>query len=370
MEETTPIQPEVKRIDPLGAIPFLNTQRKLKLAAFSTGILILGGLLVMSSARKAETAAVPQALPPQPTAPPSPGSNAPTGPSESAGLGTPQTPNAVQNSAPQISPQEQMRRQMLEQRMQYELKAAFASSVVSMGSQKQPAAISAMASQSPVPASPAGVTAAAAPNTRPRDELAFSTEQPLYMLPEHTQIDAVLDSNIDGEMPGPVDAIVSRNVYLPNSRTLIIPQGAKLIGETSKVSSTDQQRLAVTFHRLLVYPRRATTPYSVSLDDTTPGLDQQGTAGLRDKVNNHYFSVFGASLAVGMISGISELGSYNSTYSPSYGFYNGVSASAAASSYRVMDRFLNRRPTITIRPGTRMVIELLGDVKVPAYPER
>jgi type IV secretion system protein VirB10 len=54
-------------------------------------------------------------------------------------------------------------------------------------------------------------------------------------------------------------------------------------------------------------------------------------------------------------------------YDPSVQFRNGVSQSLAESSDRVLDRFLNRVPTITIREGTRVKILLTDDLELPTY---
>ena len=91
--------------------------------------------------------------------------------------------------------------------------------------------------------------------------------------------------------------------------------------------------------------------------------------GLHDKVNSHYLSIFGASLAVGAIGGLAQIGNSTSGfgYDPSVAFRNGVSQSTAQSADRILDRFLNRLPTITIREGTRVKILLTGDLQVPAY---
>ena len=40
--------------------------------------------------------------------------------------------------------------------------------------------------------------------------------------------------------------------------------------------------------------------------DQFPGLNQIGDAGLRDQVNHHYWSTFGAAGAVGLISGLTQ----------------------------------------------------------------
>jgi len=96
--------------------------------------------------------------------------------------------------------------------------------------------------------------------------------------------------------------------------------------------------------------------YSVSLDQFK-GLDQIGESALRDKVNNHYLQVFGASLAIGVLGGIAEAGTGNAfTNSPLDQARAGFGASLANSSMQILDRFLNVLPTVTIREGHRVKV--------------
>src|SRR6185295_19342707 len=82
---------------------------------------------------------------------------------------------------------------------------------------------------------------------------------------------------------------------------IVIPAGARVLGDTKPVQAFGEMRLAVAFHRL-VMPDGHT--YSL---DQLPGLNQIGDAGLRDQVNQHYASTFGAAAAVGLISVLSQL---------------------------------------------------------------
>jgi type IV secretion system protein VirB10 len=187
-----------------------------------------------------------------------------------------------------------------------------------------------------------------------------------FWLPEGTVLEAVLTNRLDADQPGPVNCMITTDIYLPGSRQLVIPQGARVLGEASKVSAFGQQRLAVAFHRIIVPGLRT---YSIPLDKKPPALAQAGEAGLHDKVDNHYFSIFGASLAVGAIGGLAQIGNGYSGfgYDPSVQMRNGISQSIAQSSDRILDRFLNRLPTITIREGTRAKVVLTDDLEVPAY---
>lgn len=209
---------------------------------------------------------------------------------------------------------------------------------------------------------PAGVE-----KQKSRQPLDFDpTAQQNYWLPEGTVMEAVLTNRLDGDAVGPVNCMITTDVYLPGTRLVLIPQGARVLGEASKVSSIGEQRLAVAFHRILVPGLKE---YSIPLDKEPPALAQAGEVGLHDKVNNHYFSIFGASLAVGAIGGLAQIGnSYTGLgYDPSVQFRNGVSMSTAESADRILDRFLNRMPTITIREGIRVKILLTGDLQVPAF---
>jgi type IV secretion system protein TrbI len=204
-------------------------------------------------------------------------------------------------------------------------------------------------------------------NQKNRPPLDYDPAQKdLYYLPEGNILEAVLTNRLEGEEPGLVNAMTTTDVYLPGSRLLLIPQGARVIGESSPVSNFGQQRLAVAFHRILIPGLHG---YGISLDQKVPGLSQAGASGLHDKVNSHYVSIFGASLAIGAIGGLAQIGNGYSGfgYDPSVQFRNGISQSMAQSADRVLDRFLNRMPTITIREGTRVKIVLTGDLAVPAY---
>jgi len=96
-----------------------------------------------------------------------------------------------------------------------------------------------------------------------------------------------------------------------------------------------------------------------------------GDAGLRDQVNHHYWSTFGAAAAVGLISGLAQsvgtaglsAGAGNRTIVIAGGAADATSQASA----QVMDRFLNRLPTVTIREGHRVKVYLTRDLELPAY---
>ena len=97
-----------------------------------------------------------------------------------------------------------------------------------------------------------------------------------------------------------MNCLVTNALYSHTGRQVLIPAGARILGETKPVQAFGETRLAVSFHRLLMPDGRT---YRL---DQFLGLNQIGDAGLRDKVNHHYLSTFGAAAAVGLISGLSQ----------------------------------------------------------------
>jgi type IV secretory pathway VirB10-like protein len=183
-----------------------------------------------------------------------------------------------------------------------------------------------------------------------------------YLLFEGTILETVLINRLDGSFAGPVECLLSTNVYSNDRQHLLIPAGSKLLGETKKVDTFGQTRLAVVFHRVLM-----PDGYSVSLDQFK-GLNQIGDTGLRDQVNNHYLRIFGVSLAIGALGAVAEAGTAGSLNASSSDLMRqGFAQSTAQSSAQILDKFLNIMPTVTIREGHRVKVYLSGDLALPDY---
>lgn len=187
-----------------------------------------------------------------------------------------------------------------------------------------------------------------------------------HVLFEGSVLESVLVNRLNGDSAGPVICQISTDVFSHDHSQLLIPAGSRVLGETKKVNDVGQERLAVIFHRLIM-----PDGYAVDLDQA-PGLNQIGETALHDKVNNHYFRIFGASIAIGALAGLATVGSNNSAVtglptSNASAYRDGVAGSLSQSSLQILNRFLNIPPTITIREGHRLRIFLTQDLLLPAY---
>jgi type IV secretory pathway VirB10-like protein len=207
-----------------------------------------------------------------------------------------------------------------------------------------------------------GASESSSKQTSPNPSALNAAEGKNYVIFEGTILETVLLNRLDGQFIGPVECLVTSDIYSHDRQHLLIPSGTKVLGEAKRVDTFGQTRLAVAFHRLIM-----PDGYSVSLDQFK-GMNQIGDTRLRDQVNNHYLKIFGASLAVGAIGGIAEAGSGGVlSQSGTQSIQQGVGENLGQTSQRILDKFLNILPTVTIREGHRVKIYLSGDLAVPDY---
>jgi type IV secretion system protein VirB10 len=218
------------------------------------------------------------------------------------------------------------------------------------------------------PASAAPVAQPAAPTgaTRKTTNQVTETAQ-LYHVLEGTVLETALVTRLIGDFSGPVLVQTTAPLYSRDRQHVLVPAGARAIGQAKKTEALGQNRLAVAFHRLIM-----PDGYSVDLDRFA-GLSARGETALGDQVNNHYFKMFGASIALGLIGGLSAVGTQPLSLATSQStldqYRMGVAGSFGQVASRVLDRFTNILPTITIREGHRVRVWIAQDLPLPPYAD-
>ena len=200
------------------------------------------------------------------------------------------------------------------------------------------------------------------PVAEPREASSADPEVRRYTLHEGEFLEAVLTNRLSGDFSGPVNAMVSADVHDRTRQRLLVPRGSRVLGTVHQIEELDQSRLAVVFHRL-VLPDGS----SVRLD-RSPGLNQMGETGLKDIVNRRYASAIAAAGAVGALAGLTQAVSPHEAYNSRLGSARIAAGSGlAGAAERILDRFLNRMPKLTVREGHRLRIYLTADLELPAY---
>lgn len=199
--------------------------------------------------------------------------------------------------------------------------------------------------------------------TRVQDSL-HTPESP-HMILAGDFIPAVLVQGINSGLPGELVARVSRDVRdSVVGNTILIPQGAHLIGNYNNEVVYGQDRVLVVWHRL-----RFPNGQTIQLQGM-PGIDLSGYAGLKDKVNNHLWPLFRAVL----LSSVLSIGARVPAGTPS-GYWQSLPQEVAQdfgkganqAGQQIVQRELQRPPTIAIRPGMAFNVFVVKDLVLQPY---
>ena len=178
-----------------------------------------------------------------------------------------------------------------------------------------------------------------------------------------TVIPAVLISTLVSDNSGPVSAQVSNDVY--DSKTgyqLLIPRGSKMIGFYNGRIAYGSTRIDVAFRQLCFPDGRC-----IDLAQE-PGTDPQGSIGLHDQVDNHYWQLFGLNFIGSVIkNGASYAQSSAASGAGLQPSAGGVTQDMGQATNQVIDSKIQTSPTITIRGGSIIRIMLTNNMILKPY---
>lgn len=179
-----------------------------------------------------------------------------------------------------------------------------------------------------------------------------------------TNIPGVLITGINSDLRGEIVAQVREDVFdSVTGNYLLIPMGARLIGNYETSIGYAQNRVLVAWNRL-IFPDGS----SIDLQGMI-GTDTSGYAGLKDKVNNHTPRVLNAILIGSLLTagariatgGIDE----NASFSQLAG--SGIAENILNATTRITEKNLNIKPTIEIPPGKPFNIFVNKDMVLKPY---
>ena len=239
-------------------------------------------------------------------------------------------------------------------------------------SAQTPAAIVPAAALAAAQAAAAGLPPAPRPGVPPPDRpevlpAALRPPTSRYEVKAGTIIPAVLLTGVNSDLPGQLIAQVRENVFDTESgQYLLVPQGARLIGLYDHQVAYGQERVLVTWKRV-IFPNGS----SLSLKDGMPGTDPAGAAGFNDQVNHHLVRVFGNALLLSIFSAgiqLSQIPSFGQGFTgPTAGNVLGaaVGQELGQTSTELIRRGMNIAPTIEVRPGYAFNVMVTQDLVFP-----
>jgi type IV secretory pathway VirB10-like protein len=184
------------------------------------------------------------------------------------------------------------------------------------------------------------------------------------VLNEGAVVRTVMITGINSQIPGTVIAQVSEDVY--DSLTglqLLIPRGAKFVGNYQSAVNHGQERIGVAFKRLIMTDGR-----SIVLPEM-PGADMQGSAGIPGEYHSNFFRSTLPSVVMGLIGTLVERNSSAATVPVAP---NGATNSPTVAqqvfpqvSQRLLERSSGARAYFKVPAGERFALMVTADIMIP-----
>lgn len=182
-----------------------------------------------------------------------------------------------------------------------------------------------------------------------------------YVVQAGSVIPAALITGIRSDLPGEITAQVTENVYdSPSGRFLLVPQGARLIGQYDSQISFGQSRVLLVWNRVIM-------PNGTSIVlERQSGADKAGYSGLEDEVDYHWGNIIKAT-AISTLLGIGSELVLDSDDSLVRALRRGTQDTVNQTGQTLVRRQLNVQPTLTIRPGYPVRVILNRDLVLQPY---
>lgn len=183
-----------------------------------------------------------------------------------------------------------------------------------------------------------------------------------YVVQAGSVIPAALITGIRSDLPGQITAQVTENVYdSPTGSYLLIPQGAKLIGQYDSQVAFGQSRVLLVWSRLIM-------PDGTSIVlERQQGADAEGFSGLEDEVDHHWGRLFRAAALSTLLGMGSSLGSSSNESDIAKAIRESTQNSLSNVGQQVVGRQLDVQPTLTVRPGFPVRVIVNRDLVLAPY---
>ena len=180
-----------------------------------------------------------------------------------------------------------------------------------------------------------------------------------YEIKAGSYIPAALITGINSDLPGMVNAQVTENVYdTVTGNYLLIPQGAKLVGEYNSNLTFGQKRVQVVWNRIMF-------PDGASIDiEKMQGVDKAGYTGLQDKVDNHYLRIYGNAVLLSLMGAGYDILNQKAEQNkdPRETVAASVGQKLADVSGQALEKNMDVQPTLIIDPGYKFKIIVMKDM--------
>ena len=170
------------------------------------------------------------------------------------------------------------------------------------------------------------------------------------------RINAVLDDDINSQIPGKAIAIVDKPVFSPNNKYILLPVFTRIICKYEGIEKHGQTRLPMNCERIMRHDG-----VSVKLTDAIVA-DQMGRTGLTGEVDNRTFETYAGAFIMSGISALAQSGVSQNTPAWRGNAQTTFSNNIGQVTADVIQKNISLKPVIYIKAGTRLQIRPKVDI--------
>jgi type IV secretion system protein VirB10 len=109
-------------------------------------------------------------------------------------------------------------------------------------------------------------------------------------------MESVLETPLNTSFPGPIRAVISRDVYSEKGENVLIPRGSRVIGTLEGGYQPGQDRIWIKWNRIIL-----PSGYDILVQDA-PGTDSLGQLGVPGVVDRRFLSTVGNALLLSAVN--------------------------------------------------------------------
>lgn len=179
---------------------------------------------------------------------------------------------------------------------------------------------------------------------------------PSHTIAQGTLIEATLETAINSDLPGPVSAVVSQDVWSWDMSRILIPRGSKLFGRYDSDVGVGQKRILIAWTRIL-------TTDGQSVELAAYGADRLGRSGLPAKVRTHFLEKFGSATLLSIIGAAPDYAAARRDNKASADAIKSVSGGLETASDEAIGAYLSIPPTLSTDQGAVVMIRVDSDLE-------
>ena len=201
-----------------------------------------------------------------------------------------------------------------------------------------------------------------APASVPSNQTSLQVPSSPYTVMAGSLIPASLITGLNSDVKGNVVAQVTAPVFdSVTGQHLLIPQGARLIGTYKSDIAYGDERAIIHWSRLILPNGR-----SIELEEAIAS-DAQGFAGLHDRVDNHTGKLVKGVVLATILGVGSEIANDDNESNLVKAIRESAGDRTQDAASKIVDRFLNVKPTLTVRPGWLLTVIVTQDLSLAPY---